>query len=55
MSFQTTSLECALADNTRLYVKVEDLEHEVGRLREVLRRIIGYVESARSMLEEPHG
>lgn len=53
MSFQTTSLECALADNTRLYVRVEDLEHEVGRLREVLRRIVGYVKSVQ--LEEPHG
>lgn len=51
MSFQTTSLECALADNARLYVKVEDLEHEVGRLREVLRRIVGYIESIKSVAD----
>ena len=33
------------AKATRLAVQVEDLEHEVGALKEKLRRIVGYVNS----------
>lgn len=33
-------------ENTRLAVRVEELEHEVGTLKEKLRRIVGYVNSA---------
>ena len=46
-----------VAENTRLHVRIEELEHELGRLREVLRRIIGYVDGVRSVagLEETHG
>jgi len=39
--------EEALADEaTRLALQVESLEHEVGTLKEKLRRIVGYVNSA---------
>ena len=38
------------AEATRLAVKVEDLEHEVGTLKEKLRRVWGYINSV-----VPHG
>lgn len=31
-------------------LRIEELEHEVGHLKEVLRRIVGYVDSVRSSI-----
>ena len=44
------ALEKWRAEAARLAVKVEDLEHEVGTLKEKLRRIWGYINSV-----VPHG
>ena len=40
------TLELWRAETMRLAVKVENLAHEVGTLKEKLRRIVGYVNSA---------
>lgn len=47
-SLQALKVSVALwqAEAARLAVKAEDLEHEVGTLKEKLRRIVGYVNSA---------
>lgn len=52
-----TNIEYYWNVTARQAVKIEELEHEVCHLKSVLRRIIGYVDSVRSVagLEEHLG
>lgn len=38
-------IECLQTRNNELYVRIDALEHEVGELKEKLRRIVGFVTS----------